>query len=174
MKSGFILAVALGVLAAPDSAFAYQAFVTTGASLQAGPGDDYPPVADISGGEPVELYGCIGGYAWCDIAFRGYRGWFSGRLLTYPYEGQRMPLLGFGGQAGVPVVEFSLEDYWGRFYRDRPFYRDRAHWAGAPGAARVHGPVREHGDPGPHLPPTPQLQPHPPSHRDERPEAQSQ
>lgn len=174
MKFAFGIGIALTVLALPHGAYAYQAFIVTGASLQAGPGNDYPPVADISGGEPVELYGCVGGYAWCDIAFRGYRGWFDGRLLAYAYEGQRMPLAGFGGQAGIPVLEFSLEDYWGRFYRDRPFYRDRARWVGAPGAVRVHGPVREHGEPGPHLPPTPQLQPHPPSHRNERPDAQPQ
>jgi len=171
MKLALIIGIALGILTAPSRAFAYQAFITSGASLLSGPGADYPPVADISGGEPVEVHGCVGGYGWCDVAFQGYRGWFDARLLAYPYQGQRVPLISFGAQIGVPVVSFSVEDYWGRFYRDRPFYRERARWAAK---APPPGPAQPRGVGGPHLPPTPTMQPHPPSHRAERPQAEPQ
>ena len=154
-----IAAIALGL---SHGAQAYQAFITSGASMLAGPGPNYPPVADVSPGEPVQVIGCIEGYVWCDISFQGYRGWFDGRFLGAPLNGLRVPLLSFGGEVGVPVVDFSVEDYWGRFYRDRPFYRDRARWADGrgPGPQQVHGPVHGTADRGPHLPPTPTLQPH--------------
>jgi uncharacterized protein YraI len=162
------------VFATAQGAQAHEAYISSGGALLAGPAPDYPPVADVSAGEPVQVFGCIDGYSWCDVSFRGYRGWFDGRQLAYPYQGIRVPLSGFGGQVGVPVEGFSVEDYWDRFYRDRPFYRDRARWAlrdQGPGLDRVHGPVHGTADRGPHLPPTPQLQPRP-SKDSDRAEAQ--
>jgi uncharacterized protein YraI len=163
MGSARTLGIAVTALALSHGAQASQAFVTSGASMVAGPGADYPTVAELSPGEPVQVIGCLEGYGWCDIAFQGYRGWFDGRLLAAPLNGLREPLLGFGGEIGVPVVGFTIEDYWGRFYRGQPFYRDRARWAAGQGSApgRVHGPVRGTADHGPHLPPTPTLQPRP-------------
>jgi uncharacterized protein YraI len=163
MRVALISVVLLTLLAGPAPARPYDAYIVSGAALVAGPGADYPPVVDLlSPGQPVQVYGCLAGFSWCDVSFQGYRGWFDGRQLTYPFNGVRVTLPAFGSQIGVPVVEFSVEDYWGRFYRDRPFYRDRARWAGgAPGPASqmVHGPVRDRAGPGPHLPPTPTLQP---------------
>jgi uncharacterized protein YraI len=171
MKS-FVAVLVVGIaFGLAHGARAYEAYITSGAALLAGPAPDYPPVADLSPGEPVQVYGCLDGYSWCDVSFQGYRGWFDGRLLAYPYQGIRVPLAGFGGQVGVPVVIFSLEDYWGRFYRDRPFYRDRARWVHGPrgpGPDRVHGPVHGTADRGPRLPPTPQLQPRPGKDREHR------
>lgn len=163
MKSIVAVLVAMTALAISQGARAYDAYITSGASLLAGPEPDYPPVADLSPGEPVQVHGCLDGYSWCDVSFQGYRGWFDGRLLAYPYQGVRVPLASFGAQVGVPVEDFSVEDYWGRFYRDRPFYRDRARWAAGlgPGSERLHGPVHGTAERGPHLPPTPQLQPRP-------------
>jgi len=171
MRFAFTVAAVLAAFAMPGAAREYEAYIVSGASLLAGPAADYPAVVGVSPGEPVHVYGCLPDYTWCDVSFQGYRGWFDGRELAYPYNGVRVTLSGFGGQVGVPVAVFSLDDYWGRFYRDRPFYRDRAQWAarGMPGIGeqRVHGPVREHGEPGPHLPPTPTVlpRPHPPQPR---------
>jgi uncharacterized protein YraI len=173
MKSIAAVLVAGIAFTLAHGAWAYEAFITSGAALLAGPAPDYPPVADLSPGEPVQVYGCLDGYGWCDVSFQGYRGWFDGRLLAYPYQGIRVPLAGFGAQVGVPVVIFSVEDYWGRFYRDRPFYRDRARWVHgprSPGPDRVHGPVHGTADRGPHLPPTPQLQPRPGKDREQHDE----
>jgi uncharacterized protein YraI len=171
MRSALIIGGLMAVLAVPATARNYDAYIVSGASLVAGPGADYPSVADLSPGEPVQVHGCLEGFTWCDVSFQGYRGWFDGRLLAYPYNGVRVTLRGFGAQIGLPVVAFSVEDYWGRYYRDRPFFRDRARWVRevpVPAAERVHGPVREHGAPGPHLPPTPTLQPRPQDPQDRR------
>jgi uncharacterized protein YraI len=164
MRFALGIGAVLAAFAMPAAAKEYEAYIVSGASLLAGPAVDYPAVVSVSPGEPVHVYGCLPDYSWCDVSFQGYRGWFDGRQLAHSYNGVRVPLSGFGGEIGVPVVVFSLDDYWGRFYRDRPFYRDRARWAAAHevpsiGEERVHGPVREHGAPGPHLPPTPTLQP---------------
>jgi uncharacterized protein YraI len=164
VRFALVIGVALAAMAGPAMAKFYQAYIISGASLLAGPGADYPAVVAVSPGEPVEVYGCLSDYAWCDVSFGGYRGWFGGRQLAYSYNGVRVPLSGFGGTVGVPVAGFALDDYWGRFYRDRPFFQDRARWAAhqaAPlGAERVHGPIPDRVGAGPHLPPTPTLQPH--------------
>ena len=163
MRFALCAGAMLAAFAGPAAAKDYEAFIISGASLLAGPAADFPPVVSLSPGEPVHVYGCLPDYSWCDVSFQGYRGWFDGRQLAYPNNGVRVPLSGFGSQVGIPVVVFSLDDYWGHFYRDRPFYRDRARWAAheTPGVGeqRVHGPVPAHAAPGPHLPPTPTLQP---------------
>jgi len=176
MRSALIIVGFLAMLAGPAAARTYNAYIVSGASLVAGPGPDYPPVVDLSPGEPVQVYGCLAGFGWCDVSFQGYHGWFDGRLLAYPYNGVRVTLLGFGAQIGLPVVDFSVEDYWGRYYRDRPFYRDRARWAvGTPaiGAERVHGPVHDSAASGPHLPPTPTVKPRPYGQQPQNTDAQS-
>ena len=165
MRFALAIGAVLAAFAVPAAAKDYEAYIVSGASLLAGPAADYPAVVGVSPGEPVHVYGCLPDYTWCDVSFQGYRGWFDGRELAHPYNGVRVPLSGFGGQIGVPVVVFSLDDYWGRLYRDRPFYRDRARWAAheAPGIGRerVHGPVPDRAGPGPHLPPTPTVRPRP-------------
>ena len=176
MKSTVAVLVAGIAFAASQGAQAFEAYTTSGGALLAGPAPDYPPVADLSPGEPIQVYGCLDGYSWCDVSFQGYRGWFDGRLLAYPYQGIRVPLAGFGAQVGVPVLTFSVEEYWDRFYRDRPFYRARARWSHGPmgpGLDRVHDPMHGAADRGPHLPPTPQLQPRPGrdrEHQDDHPD----
>ncbi len=142
----FLLAagVAVTALAISSAADAYQAYVTASEPLLAGPGTDYPPVADLSSGEPVEVYGCVDGWYWCDVSFQGYRGWFDGTQLVYPYEGQRVPLGEFGVRIGIPVVGFSFDEYWGAHYRDRPFFAERQRYASfgvrPRGGAPSHGP----------------------------------
>jgi uncharacterized protein YraI len=107
MRFGLITGVMLAALAVPTAARAHEAFIVSGGSLLAGPGPAYPPVADLSSGEPVQVYGCLDGYGWCDVSFQGYRGWFEGRQLAYPMNGVRVPLSGFGAELGVPVVTYN-------------------------------------------------------------------
>jgi uncharacterized protein YraI len=133
-RTRFALAVGAAVvaLATAQAAQAYQAFVTTPAPILTGPSPDYPPVVYLHGGEPVEVYGCLDDYDWCDVQFREFRGWFDAEQLTYAYEGQQVPLYDYGYDIGLPIISFSLNDYWGRYYRDRPFFRERDRWAHIP------------------------------------------
>jgi uncharacterized protein YraI len=128
-KLALIILAALAAGTAASTAEAYQAFVSAPAPLRAGPAGNFPPIVGLLPGQPVEVYGCLPGYQWCDIAIGPDRGWFNGARLDFPYQGRREPVVGFGVQFGVPVVAFSFDDYWGRYYRDRSFYSERDHWA---------------------------------------------
>ena len=54
-------------LALPLAATAQQAFTRGGVDLRAGPGDNYPLVASLAPGQPLQVMGCTNGYGWCDV-----------------------------------------------------------------------------------------------------------
>jgi uncharacterized protein YraI len=124
------------VLALPCAAFSQvQAVTNEPVNLMAGPGDDYPVVAGLAPNQPVEVMGCVSTYEWCDVVLDDVRGWIYGGALTYAYEGNYVPLLSYGAVIGLPVVVFSFDTYWDRYYRGRPWYGDRDRWrhVGPPG-----------------------------------------
>ena len=129
------VAAALAGLAWPAAqAFAQAAAYTSSpVDLYAGPSGDYPVVASgIGAGVPVTVMGCVSDYSWCDVALPDLRGWVYAAYLSYPYEGQYVPLQGYGSVIGLPVIGFSIGSYWGNFYRDRPWYGERERWAHVP------------------------------------------
>jgi uncharacterized protein YraI len=133
LASGAALAA---VLALPCAAFAQVDAVTNQpVNLMSGPGDDYPVVTGLGPNQPVEVFGCVSTYEWCDVGLDDLRGWVDGNALTYPYEGNYVPLQSYGAVIGLPVVVFSIDDYWGRYYAHRPWYGDRDRWrhGGPPG-----------------------------------------
>jgi len=142
-------------IALPLAATAQQAIVSAGAYLRAGPDPTYPMVAQLAPGTPATVMGCLGDYGWCDVVVPGgLRGWlFSGRL-DYIYQGTSVPLISIGAAIGVPIIAFSLDAYWGNYYRDRPWYREPHWWNG-----RRPPPVSGWRRPPP---PTPDWQPRPP------------
>src|SRR5665213_2906527 len=85
--------VALGALTAvtlaAQAAEATPGYVTSSVSLRAGPSTSYPRVVLLQRGALVEIYGCINGFAWCDIDWRGYRGWVRGAYLQVLYQQHR-------------------------------------------------------------------------------------
>ncbi|CAG9214153.1 SH3 type 3 domain protein [Paraburkholderia sabiae] len=125
-----------------------EAYTSTPVYLYAGPAQDYPIVAQLPAGQPVSVYGCVGGYTWCDVEIPQARGWVYGGDLTYPYQGSNVPLMTYGTAIGVPLITFSLGSYWGHYYRERPWYPDRSRW--------------EHHAPPPNRPPPPAHPPPPP------------
>ena len=103
------------------------------ASLRSGPDAGYPEVAWVREGESLWIHGCIDDWSWCDVSWydrRGgeYRGWMSAGLIDYDYFGDRVDVYDYGPGLGLPVLGFSLELYWGRYYRARPWYGERAYW----------------------------------------------
>jgi uncharacterized protein YraI len=159
--------IVLGALAAAtmstQSAAAAQdaGYVTANLNLRAGPGSDYPVVATMTAGDGVTIYGCLSGWSWCDIDWRGNRGWAAGRYLQVTYHDRREPIYSYGGYVGLPFITFGLDSYWGDHYRHRPFYhhmpRYRGHdhnHDGRPGA--------DHHRPPPHVS-------KPPHHHQSRP-----
>lgn len=141
-----ILAAAALLLALGGGAFAQErGYVTTNVNLRAGPGTVYPVVVILEGGTPLGIYGCIDDYSWCDVDWRGYRGWIAAQYLGYDYRGRRVDFYDYAPTIGVPIVAFSFGDYWGRYYRGRPWYSTYDRW-GPPPPRGYGGPP--HGGPG--------------------------
>jgi uncharacterized protein YraI len=159
------------LLAVCGAASAQNAFTARPMNVRAGPNRDYPLVAQLPPGAPLDVNGCLSDWSWCDVSFDGNRGWIYSGGLSFVYEGERVPLYSYAPQLGLPIITFSLMTYWDHYYRGRPWYRDRDSWdhrrmpPHMPPAGRPH--------PGP-LPP-PRRRPQMPQGRPEmqhgRPEA---
>jgi uncharacterized protein YraI len=133
------------LLSLPCVAFSQaQAVTNQPVNLMAGPGEDYPVVTGLGPNQPVEVMGCVSTYEWCDVALDDLRGWIDGNALTYAYEGNYVPLESYGAVIGLPVIGFSIDTYWDRYYHGRPWYGDRDRWRhGAP----YRPPMQEQGQP---------------------------
>lgn len=115
----------LGLLAAgilvPGAAYAAtSAIATTDLNIRTGPSTGYEVVDVIPDGGHVTVYGCVGGYNWCDVSWNGYRGWASGNYLAYLGERYyRDPIPSIGVAIGVPIIAYDHDDYFARWYRHR-------------------------------------------------------
>src|SRR5690242_15051508 len=116
------------IFAAPTAANAQRAWVLNGAEIYAGPGNDHPLVARVAPGVNVHVQGCLSDYTWCDVTFGGNRGWVYAGELAYTYQSRRVPILDYGPRIGLPVITFSLGNYWDHYYRGRSWYHDRDRW----------------------------------------------
>src|SRR5688500_15955569 len=112
----------------PAMAMAARGYATVDLNLRAGPGIGYPIITTIPDGRRITIYGCLGGHEWCEVSFRGFRGWASADYLNYFYRGGYVHLPRYVQVINVPVVTFALDVYWDRHYRDRPFFHRKAHW----------------------------------------------
>ncbi len=114
----------------PTLAEAAPALSTANVNMRSGPSTGYPAVQVVPAGSRVEIFGCMQSANWCDVAYRGYRGWVSGSYLQANYSQRRVAV---GPQyyrpLGIPSVTFSVGRYWDRHYRGRDFYRDRDRWS---------------------------------------------
>jgi uncharacterized protein YraI len=99
-----------------------QAFTTQNVNLRAGPDRGFPLVSWLPGGTPVNVFGCLNGWRWCDVGVGFNRGWVYGRFLSMPFGGQQVLIMNSGPRIGVPVVTFSVGSYWGAHYRNRPWF----------------------------------------------------
>jgi uncharacterized protein YraI len=143
MKASSCLRHLLGgaVLMLSVAALAENAVTTDTASVRAGPDSSYPEVAQLDADAPIQVMGCLNDWSWCDVTFEGNRGWLYSPDITYEYQGGYVPLYGYAPALGVPVVAFSVDTYWGSYYRDRPWYGQRDQW--------VHRTINHQRPPGP-------------------------
>src|SRR5262245_36627378 len=112
----------------PAAANAATGYVDGTTELHAGPDYDYPTVSVIEDGAPVEVFGCLEDWSWCDVAFYQDRGWIAGDNLESIWEGRRRPIAYAAPYIGLGVLAFSFDTYWDRHYHARPFYRERTRW----------------------------------------------
>jgi len=116
------------LFALPLAALAQDAYTARTASVRAGPDRSYPLVMQVPPGVPMQVFGCLEGYAWCDVQYGDVRGWVWSGNLSYPYQSNRVPLLQYGAAIGLPIITFSIGSYWDRYYRGRPWYANRSYW----------------------------------------------
>jgi hypothetical protein len=81
-------------------------------------------VATMHAGDRVRIYGCLTGWFWCDISWRGHRGWAAGRYLQVFYRSHRAPIISYGRYIGVPFIGFNITIYWNSHYKKRSFYHE--------------------------------------------------
>lgn len=117
------------LLAAFGAASAQDAYTSRPMNVRAGPDRDYPLVAQLDAGAPLEVHGCLSDWSWCDVSFDGNRGWIYSGGLSFVYQGERVPLYSYGPSLGLPIITFSLMTYWNDYYRGRPWYAQRDTWA---------------------------------------------
>ncbi|SEP80795.1 Uncharacterized conserved protein YraI [Faunimonas pinastri] len=118
-----------GAAALPGiAAAATTGYSTANVNLRSGPSTQYPPVAVLQTGTPLNIYGCLTGYTWCDVNYAGNRGWVSGAYLQFMYQSRRVYVPEYAPRVGVPIVTFDVDNYWDRYYHGRTFYRERDRW----------------------------------------------
>jgi uncharacterized protein YraI len=123
-----LAAVAAGLVLAPNLASALSAVTAEATDLRAGPAFDFPVVDSLPSDARVNVHGCVRGYRWCDVSWRDARGWVRGEELVYLNQGRRVTIVEYGPRIGLPVVAYSFDSYWDRYYRSRPFYAERTRW----------------------------------------------
>jgi uncharacterized protein YraI len=117
------------LLAACGIASAQNAYTSRPIDVHAGPDQDYPLVAQLGPGAPLDVHGCLSDWSWCDVSFEDDdRGWVYADGVSFVYEGDRVPLYAYAPRLGLPIITFSLGAYWGHYYRERPWYSQRDTW----------------------------------------------
>ncbi len=131
------------------SALADDALTSRPANVLAGPDDSYPVVASLDANTPIQVMGCLDDWSWCDVGFEGNRGWLYAPDITYGYHGGYVPLYTYAPALGITVVSFSVDNYWGQYYRGRPWYGQREEFIrrGPPHHERPPGPLPSHSPP---------------------------
>jgi uncharacterized protein YraI len=125
MRKLLHVGAALAVMGGP--ALAANGSTTESVQLQAGPGSQYPDVMRLAAGLKVEIHGCSAAWDWCDITWRGNRGWVLATSLSYHSEAGE-PSTSLKRESGLPTATFNLEAYWNTHYAQRPWFADRDAW----------------------------------------------
>ncbi|MCQ8279582.1 SH3 domain-containing protein [Acetobacteraceae bacterium KSS8] len=139
-RAALAAATAIGLLAPAAAALAAPGITSENINMRAGPDVAYPLVASLPQGTPVEVYGCLSGWNWCDTQAGGARGWVAGAGLAVMVEAEPEPLIGYGPQIGLPFIGFDFDRYWGHYYRDRPWFSPEDHWHHGPVGGPIGGP----------------------------------
>lgn len=147
IRSSLLLAAFLCSI--PAAALAQEAYTNRAANVRAGPDRTYPVVGQLPPGAGLQVMGCIDDYSWCDVVFGDNRGWVYAGSLSYPYQSGRVPILGYGAVIGLPIITFSLGNYWDSYYRGRPWYRNRSYWMSRPPPPHFRPQQRPQLRPGP-------------------------
>ena len=126
-------------------------YTLTNVNQRAGPGTEYPVIVTVPKGAQVSILGCLADYRWCEITYRGGRGWMSAIYLMGYHRDGYYALRDYAPQMGYQTVRFDLPNYWDSNYRSRPFYAERERWSrprerGYVETNSFYGPLARYGD----------------------------
>jgi uncharacterized protein YraI len=124
MKWSFGVGAALILFSA--SAHAASGTTVAATDMFAGPSGDFPQVMHLAADLKIQIHGCLRNGLWCDVAWRGNRGWVPAQALAYRAGEERIALGRLPAQ--VPPVAFDLRNYWDANYRDRLWYPEEDKW----------------------------------------------
>jgi uncharacterized protein YraI len=115
-------------VAVPAVALAAQGYATADVNMRAGPGTEYPVVDLIPTDAYVDIHGCLSDGAWCDVSWKGERGWVDSSYLDYFYNNRYVYLPEYIDTIDVPIAVFSLDTYWNDYYVGEPWYGRLGYW----------------------------------------------
>jgi len=124
MKWTFGVGVAFVALSTTAHAASGNTLAAT--DMYAGPGGGFPQVMHLAGNLKVEIHACLRNGLWCDVTWRGNRGWAPAQALCYRTGDERVALQQAPSQ--VPLIAFDLRGYWDQNYRDKLWYADASKW----------------------------------------------
>jgi uncharacterized protein YraI len=93
-------------LAAPAEAQT-TAVATTDLNIRSGPGPEHPVIGHIQDNRRAEILGCIEGSLWCQVDYRGTRGWAYSQYLEMEADGRRVVLNERPADVRVPAVTYQ-------------------------------------------------------------------
>src|SRR5436305_1271790 len=98
----------------PAAASAAPGYVANSTKMRAGPDMGFPAVAMLRRGADVEIHGCLANRSWCDVEFRGDRGWLPANALLGESTRGREPVTTMNIDLGTQ--RFNLDEYWDTNY----------------------------------------------------------
>ncbi|MDD7909385.1 SH3 domain-containing protein [Pseudovibrio exalbescens] len=135
LASGLIVGM---IMFAQVSAYAsWTAYATTRVNMRTGPGTQFPILLQVPQTGVAVVHRCLRS-RWCDVSFRGVRGWVYGRYLKsgplprtfvqpriYVQPVPVTPYYSYQFGFGTPLYYRRHNPWRKRYYKRRYYYR---HW----------------------------------------------
>lgn len=121
----FIILGMLSPLLLATGAQAAAGKLATAVEMRSGPGAEFPAVTRLANNLNVDIHGCLKSWDWCDISWRGNRGWVPAEEVDFRKDRDRFPVKEHGSRLGVPEVTFQINSYWSDHYNDALWYGER-------------------------------------------------
>jgi uncharacterized protein YraI len=80
---------------------------TTDLNIRSGPGPEQPAIGLMRSRQSANILGCIEGSLWCQVEFRGMRGWAYSQYMTLNTGGRRILVTEPANVRSVPIVAYD-------------------------------------------------------------------
>lgn len=120
------LLAATAAICLASAALAEGGLATSDLNLRAGPGTAHAVLATIPRGGEVEIIGCLRSLDWCEVRWRGARGWASAGHLAVPRPAGTLLVPKDRASRALPTVEYDARN--GRRGDHREGKRNLSRW----------------------------------------------